>query len=258
VNNALKERYENKYGEKVAAFLRDAAEIDATGIPAPHLPLWGEHYEAAIPRIAFIGRDTRGWGPAGIGMSHFRTAARQRIQDALFMHENVFRELLFVQWTNNFGKTFWDTVMQLLAMLHCIPDWRQLKRRERDDILQTIMWAETNSVELWGSTPKGAGANFDAWQRFKRAGERHFDSFSTILDVFRPHLAVVLNWTVRDGYWDLPLEWQRIGDHVDYAFEAPHKTHVFHIAHPNWLRGIKRRNTFEAISRKWRSVFNAQ
>ena len=254
MNNTLKQRYEERYARNVAAFLREVSETDANGIPDPHLPLWGAHYETATPRIAFIGQDTYGWGK----MADFRAVGHQRAQDALSMHEDVFRDLLFTRWTNNFGSTFWDTVMLLLAVLHDIPDWKQLKRRERDDILQTFMWAETNSVELWGSTPSGAGANYEAWQQFKTASERHLDSFSTILDVFQPHLAIVLNWTVRDEYWDVPLDWQRIGDHVDYAFEPSHATHVFHIAHATWLRGERRSDTLDTVSRQWKSVFNAQ
>jgi hypothetical protein len=190
-------------------------------------------------------------------MADFRDTAKQDTQKALFMHEDVFHNLAFTRWTNNFGKTFWDTVMQFLAVIHNLSDRRQLKRRERDDILQTFVWAETNSVELWRSTPSRAGANFEAWQQFKAASERHLDSFSTILDVFRPQLAIVLNWIVHDKYWDLPLQWERIGDHVNYAFEAVHGTHVFHTAHPTWLRGDRRSHVFETISRQWKSVYNA-
>lgn len=254
MNDTLKIRYEDRYACDVAAFLSEVSDIDAKGIPDPHLPLWGADYETTALRIAFIGQDTYGWGR----MADFRAAGRSRVQDCLSMHEDVFRDLLFTGWTNNFGSTFWDTVMQLLAVLHDIPDWKQLKRRERDDILQTFMWAQTNSVELWGSTPSGAGANYEDWQKFKAASERHLDSFAKILDVFQPHLAIVLNWTVRDEYWDYPLEWHRIGDHVDYAFDPVHSTHVFHIAHATWLRGERRSNTLQTISIQWKSVFKSQ
>jgi hypothetical protein len=254
MNNQIRQQYEKHYASKVPDFLREVGEINAAGIPDPHLPLWGNSYEFAEPKIVFIGQDTAYWGD----MNAFRETAKHDLHAAIFGHEDVFRDLLFTRWTNNFGTTFWDTVMQFLAVFHNIPDWQQLKRRERDDILQTFVWAQTNAVELWGSTPSKEGADFEAWKTFKTASERQLDSFASILDIFRPHLVIVLNWTVRDEYWDIPLQWTRIGDYVDYAFDASHSTHVFHTAHPTFLRGERRSAVFETISRQWNSVYNAQ
>ena len=118
------------------------------------------------------------------------------------------------------------------------------RRRERNDILQTFVWAQTNSVERWGSTPWKNGADFAAWQKFKQASERHLDSFASFLAIFKPKVAIIFNWTVRPEYWDIPLEWEAIGDHVNYTFEPTHGTHVFHTAHPTFLRGGRRASVF--------------
>lgn len=249
MNPSIKREYEKHYTSKVAAFLHEVGEIDAACIPDPHLPLWGKHYETATPRIAFIGQDTRYWGE----MADFRNIAKRDLQAAIFGHEDVFRDLPFTGWTNNFGTTFWDTVMQFLAIFHGVPDWQQLKRRERDDILQTFVWAQTNAVELWESTPSIEGADFEAWQQFKTASERHLDSFSSLLRIFRPQFAIVMNWTVRDDYWNLPLQWETLGHHVRYALDSTHATHIFHTAHPNGMR-YDRREIFEMISNKWKAL----
>jgi hypothetical protein len=252
MNNPLRQEYEQHYASRIPAFLDEVGELDPTGIPDPHLPLWGNRYETAAPRIAFIGQDTAYWGD----MAEFRETAKQNLQTAIFGHEDVFRDLPFTRWTNNFGTTFWDTVMQFLAVFHDIPDWKQLKRRQRDDILQTFVWAQTNAVELWGSTPSKEGANFEAWQRIKTASERHLDSFSSLLDMFRPQLAIVMNWSVRDDYWNLPLQWETLGHHARYAFDTAHTTHIFHTAHPNGMRD-DRTEIFEMISNKWQTVSRA-
>ena len=187
-------------------------------------------------------------------MTDFLRAAKSNPNEAVFRNEAEFLNLPFTTWTNNFGTTFWDTAMQFLAALHNVPDWKQLKRRQRDDLLHSFVWAETNSIERWSSTPSIEGADFQAWRTTKTASERHLDSFATILNIFRPHIAVVMNWSVCETYWDCPLKFERIGDHVDYAFAEHHETHVFHIAHPTWLRGSKRAATFDSVLKKWNSV----
>jgi hypothetical protein len=144
--------------------------------------------------------------------------------------------------------------MQFLAALHDIPDWRQLKRRQRDDILHTFVWAQTNAIEKWDATPSIAGADFQAWRTIKTASERHLDSFSAILNVFRPHLAIIMNWTVSDAYWDCSIHFQEIGDHVSYAFMESPGTHVFNIGHPTWLRGDRRADTFNTVLNQWKKV----
>jgi hypothetical protein len=197
----LQQRYENEYAPRIQRFLEEVEGVDATGIPEPHLPLWGNAYERSANKIAFIGQDTNYWH----SMADFQSAGKQSVRDVLFKRENVFHDLLFTNWTNNFGTSFWDTVLQLLAGFHSIDDWRQLKRRQREDVLQTFVWAQTNAVELWTSSPSEAGANYDNWLRFKTASERHLDFLSPILNVFRPDVAIVTNWGVRDQYWDLPL-----------------------------------------------------
>ena len=183
--------------------------------------------------------------------------ARQNLQTAVFRSEAEFLELPFTEWTNNFGTSFWDTAMQFLAAFHNVPDWKQLKKRERDDILHSFVWAETNAVEKWEATPSKEGADFEAWRTIKIASERHLDSFSAILDIFRPHVAIVMNWNVSPEYWNRPLQWETLGHHVRHALDNSHATHVFHTAHPNGMRD-DRSEIFEMISNKWQTVCNAQ
>ena len=246
----MRRYFQDHYTNRIRAFATEVGDVNANGIPEVHLPLWGQHYETTTLKTAFIGRDTRYWGC----MADFLQAARANPEAVVFRNETEFLELPFTRWTTNFGTSFWDTVMQFLALFHGVPDWRQLKRRQRDDILHTFVWAETNSVELWGSTPSKEEADFQAWRTLKSASERHFDSFAAILNIFKPHLAIVMNWTVPDHYWDCPLQFRSIGDHVDYALAESRDTHVFKIAHPNWLRGDRREATLHSVLNHWHAV----
>lgn len=246
----MRQHFQEYYADRVRSFAAEVGDINAKGIPEVHLPLWGRHYETTLLKIAFVGRDTRYWGC----MEDFLKAAKDNPEAVVFRNEAEFLDLPFTGWTNNFGTSFWDTVMQFLALFHGVQDWRQLKRRQRDDILHTFVWAETNAVELWGSTPSMEGADFQAWRKLKSASERYFDSFAAILSIFKPNLAIIMNWTVPDSYWDCPLQFQSIGDHVEYALAASHDTHVFKIAHPNWLRGDRREATLHAVLNHWHTV----
>ena len=252
MSKSIRQRYENHYTRKVSDFIRDIGEIDTTGIPEVHLPLWGKNYETAKLRMAFVGIETQGWWD----MAEFISDAKRDTRTAIFRQTEKFLQLPFVEWTNNFGTTFWDTVMQFLAAFHKVPEWQELKRRQHDEILHSFVWSETNAVERWQVTAEGNGSDFKAWEKIKAASKLHLDSYSAIIDIFRPHVAIVMHWT--DDYWDRALEWESIGDHVDYAFDHAHATHVFNTAHPNWMRNERRSETFTTILKRWQTITHAQ
>jgi len=259
------QRYVAHYSKAVAAFIHEVGEVDASGIPEPHLPLWGSTYETAKLRTVFIGRDASCWG----GMPFFLESARNDIQTVipLKMRQKEFRDD-FVLWTNNFGTSFWDTARQHMAAIHHVADWKMLEEEKKNEILQSLVWANANSVELWTASAvkrwetkasKAAKAskraNFESWKRLKAASERQLDSFPAILEVFRPHLAIVMNWRISPNYWGSARKWEALGDHVNYTRDESYGTHVFHTAHPTWLSRKKMRGVvFDVIHTKWSAL----
>ena len=198
MNQILEERYQANYAPRVAAFVAEVGpDLNAAGIPEPHLPCFGIGYEDASPKVAIVGRDTAYWGD----MPLFLRAAATDTHAVLERHEAEFNTFKFTEWTNSFGKTFWDTALRLLAGFHGISDWRELKRREHPEILRGFLWAEVNAVELYGSSSHDSGADFTVWQTLKTASERHLDSISLLLDTFRPDVVVVLSRYAPAGYW---------------------------------------------------------
>jgi hypothetical protein len=191
-------------------------------------------------------------------MNDFLARAQENIDAVLHRNEEEFRQLPFTKWTNNFGTTFWDTSMQFLALFYGIPDWKELKRRKRDEILRRFVWAETNAVERWEATPSEEGANFDVWLKLKAASELYLDFFSPVVQVFRPHVAIVMNWKTPEKYWDRDFCWETLGYHLAYAMDPLFGTHVFWMAHPTSLSLDQiREPTFNAIRSKWESIVSA-
>lgn len=245
MNTTTRQRFIDRYKHRAIKFAEEISHLTTEGIPEPHLPITGRLYERCPIRIAFIGQDTRYWGNLG----NFIRMAKSDPEETLFRNEAEFRCLAFTKWTNNFGSSFWDTVMQFIAAFHRISDWKYLKNRNDDDYLQSFVWAEVNSIELWNSTPAKEGADFQSWKSIKSASEVAFDSFDLFAEVFRPDIAIVMNWSAPEHYWGDSLRFETIGDHVRRAEYTPTKTNVFHLAHPNWMRGTRRSETFDCVMR---------
>lgn len=229
--STVQERFEARYSTGVTSFVNDMEGLDASGIPAPHLPYWGQLYESAPLRIGVIGRDTRGWGD----MSQFIESVRRDPQTAIQHHREQLDKFSFTSWTNNFGKTFWDTSLKLLAAMHDVEDWKRLKRRQEEAPLRSFFWANVNSIERFEVSPRDNGVPWETWRKVKDASERHLDSFQGILDVFRPHIVFLMNWDPGEHFLDCDIQWNNFGDHQASAFYEPTQTHIFVTAHPSWL-----------------------
>ncbi len=229
--STVEERFNARYVTAVQDFVKDIEGLDSSGIPAPHLPYWGRLYESAPLRIGVIGRDTRGWGD----MSAFIESVRSDPQKAIKLHHEELDKFSFTRWTNNFGKTFWDTSMKLVARMHGVEDWKRLKRGLEETPLRSFFWANVNSIERFEVCPKTNGVSWEAWRKVKDVSERHLDSFQGILDVFRPHIVFLMNWEPGAHFMDFDLQWKDFGDHQAAAFYEPTKTHIFGTAHPSWL-----------------------
>jgi hypothetical protein len=230
-DSTIEERFTARYRPAIESFVNDIEGLDASGIPEPHLPFWGSLYEAAPLRVGVIGRDTRGWGD----MTEFIECVRADSQAALARHREELDGLAFTGWTNNFGKTFWDTTMKILAAMHDVNDWKLLKKRQDTTPLRSFFWANVNTIERFEVCPRDNGVPWETWRKVKDSSEKHLDSFKGILDVFRPHMVFLMNWDPGDHFLDFDIEWKNFGDHQASAFYEPAQTHIFATAHPTWL-----------------------
>jgi hypothetical protein len=231
----LNERFFDEMWPRVCDFQSSIGDLDTSGIPEPHLPHWGRKYESGLPKIGVIGRDTRGWGH----MPQFIEAVSKGDKSALFRGKTSFESLKFTSWTNNFGKTFWDTSIKLLAGVYDVHDWKSLKKKQIIDPLESFFWANVNSVERYEATPAKNRISRDTWLKIKSSSEKHIDSFRLILDIFRPDIVFLLSWDASEEFLDFPLSWNEFGDYQLEAIDPETGCLVLRTAHPTWLNQNK-------------------
>jgi hypothetical protein len=230
-DQALSDRYEARYKNAVGHFASEIEGLDASGIPEPHIPHWGSLYESASLKIGIVGRDTRSWGD----MPAFMDAVKNDPREALFRGKEDFDSLVFTGWTNNFGTTFWDTAIKILAALHGVSDWKRLKLQEITEPLKSFFWANVNSVERFEVSPRANKVPWDTWYKVKKASEHHLDSFRALLDIFQPHVVFLLNWDPGEHFLDFPLTWDEFGNHQAEARDSVTGCLILATAHPTWL-----------------------
>ncbi len=252
MSQPLRDRFFACYVPRVAAFAEEVASVHAAGMPEPHLPFFGVNYEQATLRMAVVGRDTKQWHR----MDNFLRTASVDPAVALQRHRADFDGFRFLDWRcYRSGRSFWATLLKLVAGFHGINDWKSLLRCEHPEVLRSFVWAQTNSIEHFASTAKALGVNRQHWLKFKTASERQFDSLSLLLDTFQPHVTIVMSRSVRPEYWDRHLSWQSVTDHLECSRdEASGGGLIFRTAHPGWLsrKGLYK-PTLAAIFERWKA-----
>jgi hypothetical protein len=119
-----------------------------------------------------------------------------------------------------------------------------------------------NQVEQWNGVAlkrwekrMSKKADHAAWTRLKAASERRLDSISAILDIFRPHIVIIMNWNLSSGYLDRPMQLEEISKYVRYAVDGTQGAHVFQTAHPTWLSHKKMIGpVLKTIVEKWHTT----
>jgi len=198
ITNQLHEYYK----PLLASFVKevDDANVSVQGsfdtayakIPEVFLPAFGTQYEQSLVRIAFIGRDTLGWGK---GILQTLDNFRQSRWDNMF-DMSEFQSLQYLDWSRG-RYTFWGFALYVLAWLYDVENWELLKRGNHSDILRGFAWGNVNSIERMDSgTIKGAANSFSGsdrnvfWRAYdvvKRAS-RSLDDYRHFANVLAPHV----------------------------------------------------------------------
>lgn len=224
----LKKKYQENYCKRIESFINEIQDLNCEGIPELHLPLFGDGYEESDYKIAFIGRDTRSWGD----MSNFIPAAKESSENSLYRYSYIFDNFEFTKWTNNFGKTFWDTAFKVLSYVHGIDNWKEIKRKQHPQILNSFVWTNINSVELYESTPLKNNVNYEIWKEVKEKSEKYIDSFYNFFKIFSPKYAFIFTNEKKETFYDVFLEWKEISKLVEYCYYKKTNSHIFRISHP--------------------------
>lgn len=60
--STLNDRRVAEYQTYISKLINDIQRVDPTGIPEPHIPVFGEAYEKCKYKMVFCGMETSGWG----------------------------------------------------------------------------------------------------------------------------------------------------------------------------------------------------
>ncbi len=228
-----KERFYSTYSNLVQNFIKQIEKVDVRGIPEPHLPCIGSDYLKSNYKLAFFGKETKGWGD----LKAFMNDAKVDPVKAIQRNEGEFDDLEFVDWTNNFKTSFWDFILQFLAVFYGISDMQALKINEKYyTLLRSFIWGNTNSIERYEVTAKGNEVPYDNWEKVKNAS-RIFDNPKYILEIYKPRVLFILNWD-EDEKWLTGsgsfIGPEKIDDNLWYYHRRDTDTHVLWGVHPRY------------------------
>jgi len=87
--------------------------------------------------------ETKGWSDH----EELKAILTQGKEEMIEYFFGDFRRHEFLKWRNNFGRGFWDFVLEALASFKDIPSKKELES-SRENILSSFVWANVNSIEL--------------------------------------------------------------------------------------------------------------
>lgn len=185
---AVEEVYRPLLDEYISELSRHP-KSDYVSIPSPFLPQIGRNYDHALIRIAFVGKETYGWGGKDGLARLIRDYSAHGYNFAAGMAD--FQNLGFKGWKN--GRTFWAFWMRVLAEVYGVADWHQVKEGKFDVLLDSFVWGNANAVEtLESQTFKDDNVSPSGYNRAKRLAEKKFDKIDLLIKATRPHAIVLV------------------------------------------------------------------
>lgn len=222
----------------VQEFVREVdllPHINTKGMPQPLLPLFGSGYERSALKLVIVGQDTKKWGD----LNDFIAAEKKKPGSTLRADLDEFRGRGFVKWGPR-RQNFWGFVMMTLAALYGHADWGVMKHGKLTEILNSFGWAETNAVELYGSTARGLGVPENYWSEVRKAAD-NFNRIRHIIETLRPNAVLILNKGLNmqpyfEGYRLETIE--KVGRMTHYRLPEV-GVEVFHGPHPGSMNRIE-------------------
>lgn len=192
------EHYRPLVDEFVDEIIKKVSPKECAGIPELFLPAWGKHYEESLTKIAFVGRDTYGWGD---GIDAFADRVKAGQWETIF-NIKEFQDKAYLKWGTDNRYHFWGFVLYFLAWMYGLENWEMLKNdKTHSDILSSFAWGNANSIERWDSKSlqkyrSGLGQKQRqqfglAYDIVKRAS-RKFDSIDHLKRVLNPDVVFVM------------------------------------------------------------------
>lgn len=242
--STLNDRRIAEYQKYISKFINDIQGINPTGIPEPHIPVFGETYEKCKYKMVFCGMETAGWGD-------LQNFIQKKPNELVTASDYTINNLEFLDWRKNDHTTFWGFILKFLSAFYKVDFHDLVNHKKYPELLKSFIWANANSIERYEVTACGEGADKSSWLRVKEAS-KNLDNLNHIINVAKPHLVFILykyasedfflketglseaygiNISDRKNY--LRLENKELG--YSYYYRRDSDTHIFHMPHPRYL-----------------------
>jgi hypothetical protein len=198
---------------------------DYQGIPHPFVPIWGKNYEKAFKRIAIVGKETRGWG---ISLDDF--LGKYKSGQYRFEQDRCkFRNFEFRGWGANAYGSFWGFGMRILANVYGVENWHELKKGERNYLLDDFVWGNCLSIQnKWSDRTNASAKGYDC---AFNAAQECLNSIDYLEKVFAPDVVIL---TYKNCRAFLGNGWECVADGRVKVLRRG-KLVVFLCYHPHYL-----------------------
>src|SRR5699024_10089915 len=247
------ENFKQVYKKLTTEFSKDLEAENYSNITEPFLPLFGELYFDSKHKIMIIGIETKGWG----NMQDFINQSKSHPEKAILRNLNSFRNLDFLKWGNNFGRSFWDFNFKFLANFYGIEEWKTVKNGQNEEVLKSFAWGNCNSLEDFHVTANKNNVRYEDWY-FLKEKSRKIDKLKYPLETLKPNIILILNWKATDNWITASDEKSKkeiIDNYIHYYYLPKFKTHIIKTAHPTFLSSNKIGIDFDEINKKIAETF---
>lgn len=226
----LEEKFDEVYCPLMDEFVKKLMTRDISdyqGIPHPFVPIWGKNYEKAFKRIAIVGKETRGWG---ISLDDF--LGKYKSGQYRFEQDRCeFRNFEFRDWGTNAPGSFWGFWMQVLANVYGVENWLELKKGERNYLLDDFVWGNCLSIQSKDSERTNASAI--GYDLALKCAQRYLNSIDYLEKVFSPDI-VILTYANYEAYLGKGWVCEKIVDDKIKVLKRG-KLVVFQCYHPHGM-----------------------
>ena len=231
--------YQKLYKECLTLFandlLQDSQPEQYAGIPYAMLPAWGEHYDDSLLKIAFIGKETRGWW--GELPQQLKEINEGNFDKSLDMSE--FQNLDYLDWSSRTRYTFWGFILYMLSAVYGVQNWEVLKRGNFVHILKSFLWGNVFAVETWqsGGINKKA-VNQAAFHRAHVAADKYFNDYKLIYDLKQPDITFLLCRDPKVDHFLRHIDKELLPQVSPYVtmWRTKENKLIIRMPHPGWFR----------------------
>lgn len=240
------ERRNAEYAPLIEEFKLAISNIPFDGITCPHIPGIGKLYDMAKYKICFCGMETYGWTK----LTDFMQYDSDKI---LSITDSFIDDCELLNCMGSKNATFFGFIATFISRFYNV-DFNDIECNKYPFLLQSIIWANANSIDRYEVTSEWQGVEYSAWEKVKNASRR-FDRLQHIINSCNPRVVLIFYKNVNTGDYlsenemsdifgiderdktkSLTITYRENQDtKYQYCYSRNTRTHIFILPHPTWM-----------------------